>query len=120
MRWMGRFARPGKTEPRYSRTGSFSRRQVWEASQAEHGDRWQYSFPVLAAWDIPGLPWASDVAPTAYRALGLIENRGGVVEVGDKERAAILELSISEVALTFQPAATRRAAIRRYLGYAKQ
>jgi hypothetical protein len=45
----------------------------------------------------------------------LIENRGGVVEVGDKERAAILELSISEVALTFQPAATRRAAIRRYL-----
>ncbi len=62
--------------------------EVWGAAQAEHGDRWQFSFPVLAAWDIPELPWASEVAPVAYSALGLIENRGGVVEVGDAERKA--------------------------------
>ena len=69
----------------------------------------------MAAWDIPELPWASEVAPVAYSALGLIENRGGVVEVGDAERGAFLDMGISEVALTFQPVAKRRTAIRRYL-----
>src|ERR1019366_94112 len=46
---------------------------VWEAAQTEYGERWQFSFPILRAWDVMDLPWAGEVAPVAYRALGFME-----------------------------------------------
>lgn len=88
---------------------------VWEASQIEYGERWQFSFPILKAWDVVALPWASEVTASSYRALGFIENCGNMVQVGDGERSAILALDTSDVSLNLQPVATRRAAIRKYI-----
>ena len=61
------------------------------------------------------MPWAGEVAPFAYRALGFIESRGGTVLVVDEERTAFRDLAISEVVLDLQPTAARRIAIREYL-----
>ncbi len=57
--------------------------------------------PALKIWDFDSFPLAHDILPATYRQLGLIINRGRVVEVVPEERDAILGLPVHPVA--FEP-----------------
>jgi hypothetical protein len=72
--------------------------ESWEFAQKEFRGRWFWSMPALAIWDIEGFPLAHDVLPLTYRQLGLIVNRGKVVEVLSEERDLILRLQVQPVA----------------------
>jgi len=78
----------------------------WERAQQDFRWRWYWSMPALEMWSIEGFPRASDVVPQSYSQLGLIENRGNVVEVVPHEKAAILKLGLRRI--PFEPA--RRSA----------
>jgi len=73
----------------------------WEEAQKQFRGRWHWSMPALKIWDFDSFPLAHDILPTTYRQLGLIVNRGRVVEVVPEERDAILRLPVHPVA--FEP-----------------
>lgn len=70
----------------------------WEDAQQNFRGRWWWSMPALAIWEIEGFPSVYDVPPTTYSQLGLIQNRGNVVEVLGDDRKAVLGLPVSAVA----------------------
>ena len=72
--------------------------ESWEEAQQNFRGRWWWSMPALAIWEIEGFPSVYDVAPGTYRQLGLMSNRGNVVEVVGDERQAILRLPVHAVA----------------------
>jgi hypothetical protein len=71
----------------------------WKATKREHGQEWPWSFAVRQGWDCVRHPWAHDVTPVAYRSLGFRNNMGGVVEVPESEREALLSIEIKWVEL---------------------
>ncbi len=74
--------------------------ESWQRELQEHGKVWPLSFGVRKAWECTDLPWAHDVTPQSYRALGFRSNWGGVVEVEfPEERVQLRKLALSEVAL---------------------
>jgi len=73
----------------------------WEEAQKQFRGRWHWSMPALNIWDFDGFPLAHDISPATYRQLGLIVNRGRVVELVPEERDAILALPVHPVA--FEP-----------------
>jgi hypothetical protein len=80
--------------------------ESWERAQRDFRGRWYWSMPALDIWDIEDLPLAHDVSPQSYSQLGLIVNRGSVVEVLTEEREALLQLRLRKVA--FEPAPKAR------------
>lgn len=66
----------------------------WQDALRKHNKNWPYSFGVRAAWIISEPPMAREVAPSAYRALGIRSNWGGVTEILGEEREALLDLSL--------------------------
>ncbi|HYK87261.1 MAG TPA: hypothetical protein VE398_00725 [Acidobacteriota bacterium] len=75
--------------------------ESWEQAQRQYRGRWFWSMPALAIWEIEGFPLAHDVTPATYRQLGVIVNRGNVVEVAPEEYDTILQLQVLPVA--FEP-----------------
>ncbi len=75
--------------------------ESWEEAQRNFRGRWMWSMPALNIWQFDEFVSAYDVAPGAYRQLGLMQNRGNVVEVFDGEREAVLDLTVHATA--FQP-----------------
>ncbi len=74
--------------------------ESWRRELQEHGKVWPLSFGVLKAWQCTDIPWAHDVTPQSYRALGYRSNWGGVTEVESaEERVAVSKLALTEVAL---------------------
>jgi len=71
----------------------------WKTVKKEHGQEWPWSFAVRRGWDCVSHPWAHDVTPVAYRSLGFRKNMGGVVEVPESERQALLSIAIEWVEL---------------------
>jgi hypothetical protein len=69
----------------------------WEDAQQNFRGRWWWSMPALAIWEIEGFPSVYDVAPKTYSQLGLIQNRGSVVEVLGDDRQAVLGLPVHAV-----------------------
>jgi hypothetical protein len=74
--------------------------ESWENAQQNFRGRWWWSMPALAIWEIEGFPSAYDVAPATYRQLGIMTNRGSVVEVTGAERDAVLRLPVHSVDFT--------------------
>ncbi|MFI5086955.1 MAG: hypothetical protein ACHP7I_01045 [Terriglobales bacterium] len=72
--------------------------ESWEEAQRNFRGRWWWSMPALAIWEIEGFPSVYDVAPITYRQLGIMSNRGNVVEVVGNERDTILRLPVHVVA----------------------
>lgn len=71
--------------------------ESWENAQRDFRGRWWWSMPALAIWEIEGFPSAYDAAPSAYRQLGVMSNRGNVVEVLGEERDVVLRLTVHTV-----------------------
>jgi len=71
----------------------------WKAVKKEHGQEWPWSFAVRQGWDCIEHPWAHNVTPVAYRSLGFRNNMGGVVEVPELERQALLSVAIRWIEL---------------------
>lgn len=69
------------------------------------GEQWPHAMAVLKAAVMEGPPYpkAHDVIPNAYRQFALMENRGGIVEAIGKERAAVMALPITPLALHLSP-----------------
>jgi hypothetical protein len=70
-----------------------------EEVRHEHGQEWPWSFAVRQGWNCTDHPWAHDVAPETYRALGFRNNMGGLVEVPQSERQDLLTINIKWVDL---------------------
>jgi hypothetical protein len=68
-------------------------------AKEEFGQEWPWSFAVRQGWSCINHPWAHDVVPVAYRSLGFRNNMGGVVEVSETERQALLSIEIKWVEL---------------------
>jgi hypothetical protein len=77
----------------------------WERAQRDFRGRWLWSMPALEIWDIDAFPRASDVVPRTYRQLGLIVNRGNVVELAIEERTAVFQLRLRRVSFVPPPKA---------------
>lgn len=71
--------------------------ESWENAQQNFRGRWWWSMPALAIWEIEGFPSIYDIAPMTYRQLGLLSNRGNVVEAVGEERDAVLALPVRTV-----------------------
>lgn len=71
--------------------------ESWEFAQSQFRGRWFWSMPALDIWEIEGFPLAHDVMPQTYRQLGVIANRGNIVEVDPNERNAIFQLPVHPV-----------------------
>lgn len=69
----------------------------WEAAQTQFRGRWQWSIPALDIYEFDGFPSAYDVLPRTYSELGLIPNRGRVVEIVRTERDATLQLAVHAI-----------------------
>lgn len=63
----------------------------------------------------PPYPSARDLAPRAYRSLG-VENRGQIAEVLDDERDALMDLAITPLELQFSPDVTAYMALAKAVG----
>jgi hypothetical protein len=72
----------------------------WEIAQDQFRGRWQWSMPALEIYEFDEFPSAYDVLPSTYSQLGLIPNRGRVVEIAGSEKDAVLHLSVH--AISFQ------------------
>jgi hypothetical protein len=72
---------------------------VWERTVRQWGRRWEWSLPIIAAYDTVGFPSARDIIPQTYRSLGGLQNLGRCVEVTGTEYRNLLELEINEVTL---------------------
>ena len=73
--------------------------KVWERAVSEYGVRWEWSLPILAAYDVSGFPRAHDTIPVTYAALGTLPNLGRCVELKDDERMRLLSLDLEPVPL---------------------
>jgi hypothetical protein len=71
--------------------------ESWENAQHYFRGRWWWSMPALAIWEIEDFPSAYDITPSTYRQLGVMSNRGNVVEVLGEERQAVLQLPVHSV-----------------------
>jgi len=71
----------------------------WQEALKKHDKAWPYSFGVRAGWGLTDLPRASDIAPNAYRSMGIRRNWGGVSEVLGAERDALFPLRVEWVEL---------------------
>jgi len=89
--------------------------ESWERAQKDYRGRWFWSFPALNIFDIEGFPSAYDVIPKSYRLLGLIVNRGNVVEVERDEREAILDVVLIPVSFVRPIGASKFTAQRTLL-----
>jgi hypothetical protein len=78
---------------------------VWEQAVANYGARWEWSLPILSAYDIGGSPKAHDKIPMVYAALGTLPNLGRCVEVEGAERSQMLSLDLEPVTLNLSPRA---------------
>jgi hypothetical protein len=72
---------------------------VWERTVLEWGRRWEWSLPIIAAYDVVGFPSAREKIPQTYRSLGDLQNLGRCVEVTGMEYQNLLDLDINEVTL---------------------
>lgn len=60
--------------------------ESWQNLLQEHDKNWPFSFGVRAGWNFVGLPPAKQLTPSAYRALGVRSNWGGVSKILAGER----------------------------------
>jgi hypothetical protein len=81
------------------RTADLVPPEVWAETSREFRGRWQYALSVIRAADISGPPFpdAHRLVPTAYSLLGHPANFGTTVEVVGAERAAVMDIEISEI-----------------------
>lgn len=94
--------------------------ESWERAQRDFRGRWFWSFPALNIFDIEGFPSAYDVIPKSYRLLGLIVNRGNVVEVEPDERESILEVGVVPVSFVRPTGASKFVAQRTLLNLSQE
>jgi hypothetical protein len=94
--------------------------ESWERAQRDYRGRWFWSFPALEIFDIEGFPSAYDVIPKSYSLLGLMVNRGNVVEVERDEREAILDVVVVPVSFVRPAGASKFAAPRRLLNLSQE
>jgi hypothetical protein len=87
----------------------------WEQAQRDFRGRWFWSMPALNIWDIETFPRAYDVCPNSYGQLGLIVNRGNVVEVMIEERPALLQLELRSVSFVLPEKAGEFTKTRAFL-----
>ncbi|MFL6353555.1 MAG: hypothetical protein ACJ74Z_17125 [Bryobacteraceae bacterium] len=71
--------------------------------------------PALDIWDIATLPRAHDICPHSYSQLGLIVNRGNVVEVTIEERPAVLQVELRSVSFVLPQKAREFSNTRAFL-----
>jgi hypothetical protein len=89
--------------------------ESWAKTQAEHGDRWMYSFAILQAWTLDELPSAYDYVPNAYRSFANPANFGDFVQVDAEEVASLRTLSVMPTTLNLQTAGKQAQARTEFL-----
>ncbi len=72
---------------------------VWERTIQKHGLRWEWSLPLVTAYDVAGFPRAHDTIPELYRSLGTLQNLGRCVEAQGPEYERLLTVDIVQVPL---------------------
>lgn len=73
--------------------------ESWQEQLEKHGKNWPFSFGVRVGWNLTELPSARSLTPTAYRALGVRSNWGGVCEITGDEKQALYSQLIEWVTL---------------------
>lgn len=76
----------------------------WEAAVAKWGPKWEWSLPVVAAYDFAPYPEARRVMPATYASLGNMANLGRCVSVDPDDSEALLDLPLVPVDLTLRDA----------------
>jgi hypothetical protein len=94
--------------------------ESWERAQRDFRGRWFWSYPALSIFDIEGFPSAYDVIPKSYRLLGLIVNRGNVVEIDPDERESILDVVLIPVSFVRPMGASKFTAQRTLLNLSQE
>ena len=79
--------------------------QSWEETTSKWGVRWEWSFPVLDAYEFKPFPDARAVLGKTYAQLGQISMLGRCVEVDLGERGALLDQLVFRKRLRIQSAA---------------
>jgi hypothetical protein len=72
---------------------------VWDRTVQKHGLRWEWSLPLVAAYEVVDFPRAHDTIPELYRSLGTLQNLGRCVEAHGPEYGRLVSLDIVEVPL---------------------
>lgn len=78
--------------------------ESWASTQAEHGDRWMYSFAILQAWTLDELPSAYKYIPNTYGRLANPATFGDFVQVEGDEAIGLGALSVLPITLKMQVA----------------
>jgi hypothetical protein len=86
------------------RTEQLVSKERWEWAQEHYPGQWEWSFGVIEGWSIDDLPLASEIVPDSYPKIGKYPNRGMVLEIDEREREALLDVSVSPVKLPERPA----------------
>jgi len=87
----------------------------WESLQnllQDHGKDWPFSFGVRSGWNFAGHPSAKALVPSAYRALGVRSNWGGISEIVGDERRALFSHAIEWVELPNREVVSKTSDIR--------
>jgi hypothetical protein len=63
------------------------------------GRRWEWSLPVVAAYDVAGFPSARERMPETYRSLGELQNLGRCVPITGAEYQSVLGVDLNEITL---------------------
>jgi hypothetical protein len=80
---------------------------VWDRTVQKWGLRWEWSLPLVAAYDVAEFPRAHDTIPELYRSLGTLQNLGRCVEAQGPEYTRLASLEIVEVPLNLSQRAQR-------------
>lgn len=84
--------------------------EIWAEAVTTYGENtWRHALHVLDAATMAGPPFpdARALVPRGYSQLGAMENRGGVAEVFDDERTAVMSLPVTRIELRLSPEAIR-------------
>lgn len=94
--------------------------ESWNRAQRDFRGRWFWCFPALNIADVEGFPSAYDVIPQSYGLLGLIVNRGNVVEVVQEERESLLSLDVVPLSFVLPAGASKFTAPRTLLNLSQE
>jgi hypothetical protein len=81
-------------------TGKVIPPESWTWANEHYPGKWPYAFKVLEGWSIVGSSRSSDVIPDAYPHIGQYPYKGNVLEIGNTDRQALIDLEIVPLKLT--------------------
>lgn len=88
-------------------TESIVPRASWVDAVKKWGTRWEWSIPVIEAWELTPFPEAKSVMPHTYARLGQLQSLGRCVAVANEDLPSLLQCHVVKKSLALEDAVRR-------------